>query len=214
MNDGIRINNKHSYHDFGLYIKTRNVSLPEKKSIRQTVPFMSGYYDFTALNGAPAWDERTIEYSFDVIAPTPQELEREMTKIIDWACNAHEVDIYDDVMVGYHWRGSYESSSIAWDDSGQQAELSLSFVVHPFKIADMPTKYNMKAGTYKIENLGMTVAPIAYCETSAAIQIGTYVTAIPAGEVVTLEIDLERGENTVVVTGDGTVEFSFFREVL
>ena len=52
--EGIRINNKHSYGDFGLYLKSRNIGLPEKKSIRQTVPFMNGYYDFSALNGAPA----------------------------------------------------------------------------------------------------------------------------------------------------------------
>ena len=46
--DGIRINGKHSYGDFGLYLKSRKVSLPEQKSIRETVPFMNGFHDFSS----------------------------------------------------------------------------------------------------------------------------------------------------------------------
>lgn len=212
--DGIRINDKHSYGDFGLELKTRNIGLPEKKSIRQTVPFMNGYYDFTALNGAPAWGERIIEYSFDVLNDNPVELDHFVSYVLDWLGNVHDADIHDDTVYGYHWHGSYQEANVAWDESGLHAEISVSFVVHPFKIANEPTEYNMTAGTHKIFNLGMNVAPYAYSEATAAIQIGTYVSAIPANEEVQLEIDLARGENTVIVTGAGTVRISYYEEVL
>ena len=149
MTDGIRIKDRHSYRDFGLYIKTRNIGLPEKKSIRQTVPFMNGYYDFTALNGAPAWNERIIEYSFDVIGNTPQELEREVTRFLDWVCNVHDEDIFDDTLTRFHWHGSYESCDVSYDDSGEQAEIKVSFVVHPFKIANEATAYTMPKTQFK-----------------------------------------------------------------
>ncbi len=214
LSDGIRINDKHSYGNFGLYLKSRNIGLPEKKSIRQTVPFMNGYYDFSALNGAPAWNERTLEYAFDVTNDNPVELDYFVSYVLDWLGNIHDVDIYDDTTYGYHWHGSYNDANVKWDDSGQHAEINVSFVVHPFKIANEPTQYYMTAGTYTVTNLGMSVAPIVRSDAVAAIQIGNYVSSIPAGEEIRLEIDLERGENTVLVTGDGTVTFSFYEEVL
>lgn len=212
--NGIRINDLHSFHDFGLYLNYRNVGLPEKKSLRETVPYMNGYYDFSALNGAPAWNERRIDYAFDVIEDSPQELEREITRILDWLCNVHDADIFDDTLTRFHWHGSYDSCDVNYDDSGEQAEIKVSFVVHPFKIADDPTEYTMTAGTHKIVNLGMAVAPYVFSNASAAIQIGTYVSSIPANEEIQLEIDLARGDNTIIVAGDGTVKIGFYEEVL
>lgn len=214
ITDGIRINGKHSYGDFGLFLKSRNIGLPDKKSIRETVPFMNGYYDFSALNGAPAWNERTIEYSFDVTNDSPVELDYFVSHVLDWLANVHDEDIHDDTVYGYHWHGSYDSANVNWDETGMAAEIKVSFVVHPFKIADEPTEYTLTAGTHKIINNGMAVAPYVLSSAAAAIQIGTYVSSISANQKIQLEIDLERGENNVLITGDGTVTLSYFEEVL
>lgn len=214
MTEGIRINDKHSFGDFGLYLKSRKIGLPEKKSIRQTVPFLNGYYDFSTLNGAAAWNERIIEYAFDVMNDNPVELDHFVSFVLDWLANVHDVDIHDDTVYGYHWHGSYNNASVDWDETGMLAEISVSFVVHPFKIADEPTEYTMTAGSYTVHNLGMVVAPYAIATSDAAIQIGNYVSTMPANEKVKLQINLVRGDNTVIVTGDGTVRLGFYEEVL
>lgn len=214
MTEGIRINDKHSYGDFGLYLKYRNIGLPNKKSIRQTVAFMNGYYDFSALNGAPAWEERIIEYAFDVTNDDPVELDYFVSVVLDWLANVQDADIHDDTMFNYHWHGSYESCTLNWDDSGMAVELIVSFVVHPFKISDIPVREDLVAGTYTIRNLGMAVEPIVRSDADAAIQIGSYVTGIPANEDIKLEVNLERGDNTVIVTGEGTVKLWYYEEVL
>jgi hypothetical protein len=175
---------------------------------------MSGYYDFSALNGAPAWGEREIEYVFDVVGDTPQDTENKLEKILDWLCNVHDEDIFDDTLTRKHWHGSYKTSKPGYDESGELVELSVSFVVHPFKISDEPIEYTMTAGSYTITNLGMSVAPYVISDASAAIQIGTYVSSIPANTKYQLEIDLMRGKNTVIVTGSGTVKLSYYEEVL
>lgn len=214
ITDGIRINDKHSYGDFGLELKARKIGLPKKKSIRQTVPFMNGYYEFSGLNGEPAWDERIIEFFFDVINENPVELDHFVSVVLDWLGNVHDADIHDDTVYGYHWHGSYDVANVEWDETGMHAEISVSFAVHPFKIADAPTVHNLTAGTHTITNLGMAVAPYAVSDATAAIQIGNYVSSIPANEEIQLEIDLERGENTVLVTGDAAVKLSYYEEVL
>lgn len=214
ITDGIRIKGQHSYGNFGLELKSRKIGLPKKKSIRQTVAYMNGYHDFSALNGDPAWDERIIEYSFDVINNNPVELDYFVSYVLDWLGNVHDEDIYDDTVYGYHWHGSYDVAEVDWDESGMLATINVKFVVHPFKIANEPTEYAMTAGTHTINNLGMTVAPYVVSNAEAAIQIGTYVSSIPANEKIQLEIDLVRGENTVIVTGTGTVTISYYEEVL
>lgn len=214
ITDGIRINGKHSYGDFGLYLKSRNIGLPEQKSIRETVPFMNGYYDFSALNGAPAWNERVIEYAFDVVYDTPADLDFFVSYVLGWLGLVHDADIFDDTVYGYHWHGSYKEAKVAWDESGLHAEIAVSFVVHPFKIANEAKAHSLTAGTHTIINSGMAVSPYAQSDADAAIQIGNYVSSIPANEEIQLEIDLERGENTVLITGEGTVTLSYFEEVL
>lgn len=215
MNDGIRIKDKHSFRDFGLYLKSREVSLPTKKSIRETVPFFNGYYDFSALNGAPAWDSRTVSYRFDVIADCPIELENQTVKILDWLCNVHEENIYDDAMPLHHWIGSYDTCSLSWEESGGQVEIAVTFVCHPFRIAKEATEYVLKSGVqYTIVNHGMSVTPIVRSTKGAAIQIGSYVNSIPAGEPYKLKINLERGENTVMATGEADVVLGFYEELI
>ena len=58
MNEGITINGKQSYNDFDLYINERTIGQPQKHSMRQTVPFLNGFYDFTKINGEPSWEQR------------------------------------------------------------------------------------------------------------------------------------------------------------
>lgn len=212
ITDGIKIGDLHSYHDFDVYIKHRNIGLPEKKSIRETVPFMNGYYDFTALNGAPAWGERKIEYTFDVEGDSPQDTENKFERILAWLCNVHDEDIYDDTLTGKHWHGSYDTSKPGYDESGELIELTVSFVVHPFKIANEPIEIVMAAGTHTIVNAGMAVAPYVFSSGTAAIQIGTYVSSISANVKYQLEIDLAMGKNTVIVTG-ADVKLSYYEEV-
>lgn len=212
--DGIRINNLHSQSDFGLCINSRNIGLPKKQTIRETVPFMNGYYDFTALNGSPAWGERSVTYAFDIIADTPEELENDVERVLDWLCNVHDEDIYDDTMPAYHWHGSYENCTPTWDDTGMKCTLSVVFVVYPFKIANEPTTLKLASGTHTVVNHGMDVAPIVKSSTAAAIQIGTYVSSIPANTDYKLEIDLKRGTNTVIISGDSEVTLSYYKEVM
>jgi hypothetical protein len=184
--DGMMIKESdvHSYRTFGLQIKSRKIGLPEKKSIRQTVPFMNGYYDFTTLNGEPTWSERIIEFTFDILENTPQLLEAKIDEILAWLTHIHDKDIFDDVIPDYLWHGSYESSEINYDESGIQAELKVSFVVYPFKIQYSRKTYGLKEadGTKVISNRGMAV-PL-------------YITAVNVGGTLTID------GQTITYSGD------------
>ena len=60
LSNGITINNKHSFRDFDLYISEKSIGLPEKEIITDTVPFMSGFYDFSNILGGSVFKERVL----------------------------------------------------------------------------------------------------------------------------------------------------------
>ena len=143
--DGFTI--KHSFVDYGLHVKKRHLGVPKKNSIRKKIPFMSGFYDFTKINGNIAWGERTLSYTFDIIGDTPEEVETECTRILNWLGNIHDADIYDDTMVGYHLHGSYDDATPSESEDGEHTELTVSFVCHPFKISNNETVVDKYRGT-------------------------------------------------------------------
>lgn len=132
---GIELNGKHSYRDFGLYLNTRSVSFPERQSVTSTVPYMSGYYDFSFLYGGPYYGSRELIYTFDLLADTPQELETLKNRVVAWAASAAESRIYDDYDPDYFFVGSSSTAEFAEDEALPECGgvLTLRFVCQPYR---------------------------------------------------------------------------------
>lgn len=132
---GITINGKHSYTDFGLYLSDRDITLPEVQAVRATIPYMSGYYDFSALYGGPYYGSRTLTYTFDLLADTPEEVEEQVNALTAWAMTAQESNIYDDYNPDYYFIGSYSSAKFTPDSDLPECggELELKFVAQPYR---------------------------------------------------------------------------------
>ena len=82
MIKSIRALGKASYDDLGLYINSRNIPIPSIKEIYETVPFLNGSYNFTYINGEPAYEDRIISYNFDISEFSIEEMEIEKKKIL------------------------------------------------------------------------------------------------------------------------------------
>jgi predicted Ser/Thr protein kinase len=75
MLDQLIIGDKGSCDDFEASVKERVIHPPKKKSIKKTIPFSNVTHDFSAINGEVYWEERTLEYIFEIIANSAEELE-------------------------------------------------------------------------------------------------------------------------------------------
>ena len=128
------IDGKKSYDDFGVYIASRNISSPTKKVIKESVPFTNEVYDFSKMNGEIYWEERTLEYTFDIAELTTEEMEVVKSNLLNWFLNVHDTDIYDPYIGDFHFHGSYDSDS--WNEDFGAGELSVSFTVYPYKISN------------------------------------------------------------------------------
>lgn len=138
------INNKKSYDDFNVYISSRNIAPPKKKSIKESVPFSNVVYDFSKMNGELYWEERTLQYSFDIAEITTEDMEVEKSRLENWLMNVQDEDIYDPYIGDYHFHGSYDSHS--WSEDFGAGELSVTFLVYPYKISNSDSNVIEKIG--------------------------------------------------------------------
>lgn len=205
--EGITINGKHSFVDFGLNISSRKIDLPPKNSIRKTIPYMSGFYDFTTLNGVTTFGERPISYTFDIIGATVEEMDRKRTEVVNWFCNMHDVDIYDDTIPDYHFHGSYDSPS--QNEDGEKDELTITFVCYPFMIANEPIQmlFN-EARTDTVIYEGQPVS--IYGKGNATLKMGGSIITLNSAEMIDTGLVLTAGEKQVEVTPTEIATYPFY----
>lgn len=219
--DQLVINGLGSYDDFEANISERKVSQPKKKSIKETVPFSNHTHDFSAINGEIYWEERTLEYVFEITACSPEKLEEKKRHFLAWVMNVMEEDIVDPFMNDYHFRGTFENVDV--DDSEiEKSTITVTFSAYPYKIADYPklcicniTK--AEKSTVKIMNESShRVIPKFISDVPFTVWIKNSSFAFVAGEVEVASIKLDVGVNTLIFqsTGDaGTVKVEFYEEV-
>ena len=221
MIDQLIIGNKASYDDFEASVKERHISDPKKKSIKDTVPFSNKTYDFSAINGELYWEERKLEYIFEIDALSPEELENKKLAFKSWIMNVMNECIYDPFITDYHFIGTYEDSSP--DDSEiDKSTMSVIFKAYPYMVSNKIKQYSYNA--VKGESCTVTiynnsshrVTPIFISDVPIALTKNNVTYSLAAGENKSDKIMLSVGANTLSIetTGEsGTFTIEFYEEV-
>lgn len=214
-----------SSQDFGASVSKRTISQPSKKTIRETVPFSNVTYDFSKINGELYWEDRKLNYEFEMIADTPRELEQMKAAFSDWVMNVFEADISDPHIPDYHFRGTFESVSFADDEEMDKTTAAVAFVAYPYKIANKPTEYACTLAakgeeeTITIQNNSShRLAPEIYISGgSATLTFDGATYSFSPGVYNYEKIKIPVGVSAVTVRNAGdtecTVQISFFEEV-
>ena len=230
---GIKKDNKHSYNDFGIKILSRSISIPSKRKIKDTVPFMNGSYDFSLLYGEQTYDEREITYTFSLPKKDKVKLNMLKIKIIEWLYDSIQSKLYDDQIPGFYFLA--ECTGIDYDESFYNyAQLTASFTAYPFKIStlqdghDIWNEFNFELDMIQntkfnvLENESITlynnsavgVYPTIICDNNFEIIKNNITYIFNPGEIKSFDFKLEKGENQLILKGTGSIEFKWFKEVL
>lgn len=139
MIDQLMIGAKASYDDFEASVAKREIKAPKKKTIKQSVPFSNVVYDFSAINGEVYWEERELVYTFELTAPTPEELEDLKTAFVRWVMHVQDEELRDPHIFGYHFRATYDDMEVEDDEGMDKTTLTVTFKAYPYKLADHAT---------------------------------------------------------------------------
>lgn len=231
----IEFNNLKSYDDFGLKIKSVEVSYPTPKIIKESVPFQNGEYDFTELYGEITYNNRSVKVIFEYDgfkAVTRTRLYSFYTKVINWLYNSVESELIIDYEIGVFKGRVVDVSSI--EVLSGTGEITVEFNCYPFRIYKQfegnilwddfnfeldymqQTKFDISGSrTVNIINSGSKrITPTVICSGSFEVIKDRTTYKFNTGTTKDWRFALEKGRNNLILNGTGNIEFVFRKEVL
>lgn len=211
-------NGKNSLKDFDLYVASKNIPVPERKVITETVPYMSGLWDFSYLDGVDQYEAITLVYDFDVIADSKRELNELKAAIIAWLHGKGEGKLYDtDISTEFYYE-VYQAQT-AWNEDSLQGLLSVSFLCYPFRKAkksvSMTSGSNSTSKTFTVINMGSRKVIATGIVTGGSVSVNS---DAGSGGLATGTYEnyftLSAGATDFTVQGFGTLTLEFEIEVL
>ena len=223
MIDQLIIEDKASFDDFGASVRERKINAPTKKIIKETVPFSNTTYDFTKINGEPYWEEGSVEYIFEILADTPEELEEKKIAFSNWIMLVQENKLYDPFLKDYHFKATF--AEIDFDDSEiEKSTISVKFSTYPFKISNEKKVYSFNIGvgnevtTAIINDSSCKIVPTIETTENITVKMNDSTFGLSSGTTESENFEFETGvvELTIKNTSENeaTVVISFNERVL
>ena len=212
MLDQLRIGDKYSFDDFSASVAQRSIKAPAKKVIKETVPFSNQTYDFSKINGELYWEERELEYVFEITADTPAELEYKKTAFSCWVMNVMNEAIYDPHEPNFHFVGTYDDMEYSDDESVEKTTATVTFKAYPYKIANEETRTLAIAHTTGEVNVRVTcqsahrITPKVSTERALTIIKDGVSYAVPDGISQDGIFKLEPGDNVLKILNRSDVK--------
>lgn len=129
---GVLFNEKHSYRDWGMYLKTRPViSPPKPKTVYVNLPEADGQIDLTqALTGEVAFESRTITCTFTVL-DARERWPFLYSEIMDYLHGENIKVVFDDDP-SYYYEGRFQVDQ--WQSNKMSSTLVITGIVDPYKM--------------------------------------------------------------------------------
>ena len=220
MIDQLIIGNKASYDDFEASVRERAITDGKKKEIKDSVPFSNVTYDFSAINGEIYWEEKELEYIFEITADTPEELEEKKLAFKSWIMNVMGEKLYDPFIRDYHFIATYNDNDV--DDSEiEKSTITAKFTAYPYMIANKPTTYVVELEKSKeitvaiVNGSSHRITPTFNASVAFTVKMGDSSFSVPSGETTDDSFKLAVGKNVLILQAaeSGTVNISFYEEV-
>lgn len=202
---GISFGQYHSYDDFGLILNKKVISAPSPKTHYVDIEGADGSLDFSEAFGEVKFERRDLEFEFTSLAPRSEFWDK-FTEIQN-ALHGREFHISDDEDPDYYYIGRVTIDK--W---------SIDRVIGSFKVkvSAEPYKYHLRetqrtdtitgTKTMVYRNDRMSVIPIFRASAPMTLVFGEISTSISAGaDYYYPEIVFREGNNTLEVTGEGTL---------
>ena len=233
---GITYNGHHSYKDFQLPIASRDIGIARKQKNLITLPFSNEQLDFSELYGSQVYKPRPIIYEFSIMNRqqlNPQYVHTIKTKLLNWLSTTQgKVRLEDDAIPGYYFLAEFDEGGSLQDD-WKSGVLTANFTAYPFMIGIRPEgndiwdEFNFELdvaqqvrfdviGSLSINLLNVgtpNVTPEIITSAAMTLLKDGITLNVPAGRNRSDDFTLSAGDNPINITGTGSIEFVYYKEM-
>ena len=220
--------------EYDMHLIERSAPTPQEKEIIESVPFAHGVYDFSNILGERIFDNRPISYTFQIYEHDYDRRKHEQTVLENKLLGTHITRLEDTYDSNYYYLGKCVSVNTTDDHVYNRLIVVAEFDCYPFKISKLPEghdiwdEFNFELdvaqvvkhevnGTKEVTlyNAGApSIVPTITTSNEFTIEIDTISVTVSAGTHKSELIRLRKGENRIMLTGNGTIEFNFHKELI
>lgn len=208
---GIRFGVRHSFDDLGLILGSKKLGVPAVKDEKTDIPGGDGSLDQTEFFGDVKYENRTHRFDFSTMAPA-EEFPSVYSRVLN-ALHGKKMRIILDDDPLYFYTGRLHVSDFT-NEKGV-GMISVEADCDPYKYKkDFTVTAKAIDGTQTITltNGRLRAVPEVQIHTEAGsirIEYQGSIWDLSTGVYTLPELELIEGENTVTVTGTGTVTFAY-----
>lgn len=205
---GVTFGNYHSYDDFNLFLSQKRIGSPSPKTESVDIPGGDGVLDLTDFFGETKYNNRQL--SFDFSTNVPQSQFMELFSAIQDAIHGKKMNIVIDEDSGWYYTGRITVSE--WKADKTIGMITVDCDCEPYKMKideTVITKSVSGATSITLANSRKTVVPKVTLDSEMTIAFGQYSGTFSAGTYIIPSMRLKEGNNTLTVTGSGTITFTY-----
>jgi hypothetical protein len=208
---GIRFGSFHSYRDFHLILKPKEMAAPAVKVRKIDIEGADSSLDYTDFFGEAKYENVTQKFDFSTTVPQSEFLS--LYSQIKNALHGKKMRIILDDDPLFYYLGRVSVSPFTTDRN--IGLVSIECDCEPYKMKLQPTIMSVTVnGTDNIvlTNSRKRAVPEVLIETDSSLNIvfrESNIWDLGSGSYTLPELELVEGENIVTVTGSGTITFTY-----
>lgn len=208
---GITFGNYHSYDDLHLILASKEIGAPTVKTMKIDVAGADGSLDLTDYFGEPKYGNVIHKFQFSTIG-SQSEFPATFSAVKN-ALHGKKMRVILDDDSHFFYVGRLDVSSFT--SSKGIGKINIEADCEPYKYKAAKTVVTQAVNgetTITLANLRKRVVPEVLIEADSALHIvyNAYsVWDLGSGSYTLPELELKAGENTVSVTGTGSITFSY-----
>lgn len=229
--DGIDI-----FEKWGISVKNRNIGKPNKKKVLEPVPRSNIVLDFSNLNddGEDNYEERPLQYVLNLIGTKKDRITTRFleTEFDNFIMNKQRVKLVDEAFPGYYFLVDIREGT-DFSPLFNFGELTVNWMAYPFKIKKaregskywddytildyyQETEFTVNGSkTIELMNTGIaSVVPLVTCTAPMTVEINGKQFKFTTGTFQSDKLVLRKGKNTLLLSGNGKIDFEFHKEVI
>jgi len=205
---GIRFGDMHSWDDLKLILSSKEMGAPAVKSKKLDIEGADSALDLTDFFGEPKYEDVTHKFQFSTIVPY-DEFMTLYSRIKNTIHGKKKRIILDDDPL-FYWMGRCYVSSFTNEKSIGTVEVECDCEPYKYKIVKtVVTQAVSGTQVISLTNGRKRAVPLITTTAPMTIEYGGGSFTNSAGTYTIPELELTHGENTVTVTGTGTIVFEW-----
>lgn len=206
---GVTFGNLHSYYEWGLILKEKEIKAPEPKVRQIEIEGGDGVLDLTEFFGEVKYNNRSLSFTFNKMNIVPDGF-MALYSVVQNAIHGKKMQVIldDDPASFYFGRVTVNE----WKSNKNLGEIVIEVDAEPYKLKTTETVISKAvSGTASIilPNSRKRVVPVITTNAEMTISFGGYSGTFSAGTFTIPELELIEGNNTVAVAGTGNISFRY-----